>query len=186
MSASATPSFPLYILTPRLVLRNFTPDDLPTLHALLSDPDVMRFSVAGPSPSQDATRTILDGHVASYAAHGIGKWAVALRATGEVIGYCGVAMEPVHDLTPEPELGYRLLPQFQGQGYATEAARAALDHCLTLVGLPRVLGIVEPENAASARVLVKLGMTLQGSTVWHGKNVDVYAIDNLASRAATT
>ena len=102
-----------------------------------------------------------------------------------MIGYCGVAMEPVHDLTPEPELGYRLFPQFQGQGYATEAAKAALDHCLTLVGLPRILGIVEAENAGSARVLVKLGMTLQGSTVWHGKTVEIYAIDKPAPHPAT-
>ena len=185
MSVPADPIFPLYILTPRLVLRDFTPDDLPALHALLSDPEVMRFSVAGPSPSLEATRAILEGHLASYATYGIGKWSVALRATGEMIGYCGVAMEPVHDLTPEPELGYRLFPQFQGQGYATEAAKAALVHCLTLVGLPRILGIVEPENAASARVLIKVGMTLQGATVWHGKTVDVYAIDKPATPLAT-
>ncbi len=177
MSASTHEIFPLYILTPRLVLRNLTPDDLPVLHALLSDPEVMRFSVAGPSPSLEATRVILEGCIASYAAHGFGKWAVAFRASGEVIGYCGVAVEPVHEITPEPELGFRLFPKFQGQGYATEAGKAALQHCLSLVGLPRILGIVEQGNTASVRVLVKLGMNFQGATVRHGKNVDIYAID---------
>ena len=137
----------------------------------------MRFSPDGPSASLEDTRAILEKHLASYRAHGIGKWAVALRADGTVIGHCGVAMEPVHGLTPEPELGYRLRPEFQGKGYATEAAKAALEHCLMLVGLPRILGIVEPANTASARVLLKLGLTLQGQTVWHGKTVAIYAID---------
>ena len=177
MNAPADTVFPLYILTPRLVLRNWTLEDLPVAHALYSDPEVMRWSPGGPSPSPEGTRAILEAHIASCAKHGFGKWAVALRATGEVIGYCGVAMEPVHDLTPEPELGYRLFPRFQGQGYATEAAKAALEHCLWLVGLPRILGIVEPANVASVRVLQKLGMILQGRTLWHGKTVEVYAAD---------
>ncbi len=177
MSVPTAQTFPLYILTPRLVLRNWTLDDLPAAHAIYSHPEVMRWSPAGPSPSLEATRAILEEHLASYAQHGIGKWAVALRATGEVIGYCGVAMELVHGLTPEPELGYRLLPEFQGQGYATEAARAALTHCLTLVGLPRILGLVEPANVASVRVLLKLGMIWQGRMNWRGKTVDLYAID---------
>ena len=179
MSAPTTHYFPLYILTPRLVLRNWTLEDLPVAHALYSDPEVMRFSPDGPSPSLEATRTILAGHIASYVAHGIGRWAVALRANGEVIGECGVTMEPVHGLTPEPELGYRLRTEFQKHGYATEAAKAALQHCLSLVGLPRILGIVELENTTSARTLLKLGLALQGQTVWRGKTVEVYAIDRL-------
>lgn len=177
MSAPTDGFFPLYVVTPRLVLRTWTLDDLPAAHTIYSHPEAMRWSPAGPSPSSEATRAILEGHFASYAQHGIGKWAVALRASGEIIGDCGVVMVPVHDLTPEPELGYRLLPEFQGQGYATEAGKAALAHCLTLVGLPRVLGIVEPANAASVRVLLKLGMTFQGQTLWHGKTVEIYAID---------
>lgn len=177
MSAPADPLFPLYILTPRLVLRHWTLDDLPAAHAIYSHPEVMRWSLEGPSPSLDATRAIIEGHLASYKTHGIGKWALALRASGEVIGYCGVAMESLHGSTPAPELGYRLLPPYQGQGYATEAARAALDHCLSLVGLPRILGLVESANAPSVRVLQKLGLTLQGQTSWHGRTVDIYAID---------
>ena len=177
MSAPDDRIFPLYILTPRLVLRNWTLDDLPVAHALYADPEVMRFSSTGPSASPEQTRTILEGHLASYLRYGVGKWAVALRADGTVIGQCGVAMEPVRDLAPEPELGYRLLPEFQGRGYATEAARAALAHCLTLVGLPRIRGLVEPANTGSVRVLLKSGMTLQSRTTWRGKTVDVYAID---------
>ena len=46
-----------------------------------------------------------------------------------------------------------------------------------LVGLPRILGIVEPDNTASVRVLLKVGMTLQGETLWQGKAVHIYAID---------
>ncbi len=177
MSAPTDTLFPLYILTPRLVLRNWTLDDLPVAHALYSHPEVMRWSPDGPSPSLESTRTIIEGYIASYKKYGIGKWAVAIRATGEVIGHCGVAMEPVHGLAPEPELGYRLLPPFQGQGYATEASKAALEHCLSLLGLPRVLGIVEPANTASIRVLLKLGMTFQGQMDWRGRAVEIYAID---------
>ena len=179
MSAPDDRIFPLYILTPRLVLRNWTLDDLPAAHALYSNPEIMRWSAAGPSASLEDTRAILEGHIASYRQHGIGGWAVALRADGTVIGKCGVAMKSVHGLRPEPELGYRLLPEFQGQGYATEAARAALEHCLKLVGLPRILSLVEPANTASVRVLLKLGMIWRGQTTWRGKTVDIYAIDKV-------
>ena len=177
MSAPRDDFFPLYILTPRLVLRTWTLDDLPAAHAIYADPEVMRFSPHGPSPSIEATRAILEGHFAAYAKDGFGRWTVALRASGEIIGECGVTMAPVHGITPEPELGYRLRPGFQGQGYATEAARAALEHCLSLVGLPRIFGIVEPANTASMRVLLKVGMSFRGETLWHGNTVSIYAID---------
>lgn len=177
MSAASPAPFPLFMLTPRLVLRHFALDDLEAAHALYSDPEVMRFSVSGPSASVEATRAILEANIASYAEHRFGKWAVALRTNGEFIGYCGVALATVDGPAPAPELGYRLFPKFQGHGYATEAGKVALEHCFSLLRLPRVLGLVEPENHASVRVLHKLGMTRQRQIVWHGKTTDVYAVE---------
>ena len=177
MSADSPAPFPLFMLTPRLVLRQFTLDDLEAAHALYSDPEVMRFSSSEPSTSLEATRAILEAHLASYAEHNFGKWAVAVRTTGEFIGYCGVALATIDGPESEPELGFRLLPRFQGQGYATEAGKVALDHCFSFLRLPRVLGVVEPGNQPSVRVLLKLGMTYQRQTLWHGKTTDVYAAD---------
>lgn len=156
-----------------MLLREFTPADLVAVHALLSCPQVMRFSASGPlTPAQ--SRKWLEGVLAAYAEHGFGKWAVVLRATSEVIGCCGPALTVI-DGPPERELGYRLRPEHWGGGLATEAAAAALDHCFMHLGFTSLLGFVEPANTASARVLTKIGMTYQRGAVWRGHPVDIYA-----------
>lgn len=163
------------IETARLVLREFAPEDFPAVHALFSCPQVMRFSVSGPlTPTQSRER--LDDFLRAYAEHGFGKWAIVLRATGEVIGGCGPALTVIDDEggLPARELGYRLRTEHWGRGLATEAAGAALDHCFKRLRFPHVLGFVEPANVASVRVLTKIGMRPQRNAVWHGRPVDVF------------
>ena len=163
---------PFSLRTPRLVLREFVATDFDSLHALLSCPRVMKFSGTGVlTPTQCRER--LAHYIASHAAQGFGKWAVTLADSGEVIGYCGVELTTVED-APVRELGFRFRPEFWGLGYATEAGRAALNHCFTTLGWTEVFAFVEPENTRSVHVLTKLGFRFQRATQWQHLQVHLY------------
>ncbi|HXC16818.1 MAG TPA: GNAT family N-acetyltransferase, partial [Holophagaceae bacterium] len=92
--------------------------------------------------------------LASYARHGHGLMAVVLKATGEPIGMCGLLKR---DNLDHPDLGYAFLPEFWSKGYAMEAAKATLDHGAKVLGFRTILAIVSQGNAASIKLLEKLG-----------------------------
>ncbi|MCD6050909.1 MAG: ynaD [Verrucomicrobia bacterium] len=96
-----------------------------------------------------------------------------LRERNEVIGMCGVSVTVV-DGPPTPELGYRLIKSMWGKGYAMEAGRATLDYWFNEVKLPELMAFVEPANAASVKVLEKLGFTYLREASWHGKTVKTF------------
>ncbi|MBI5773222.1 MAG: GNAT family N-acetyltransferase [Verrucomicrobia bacterium] len=164
------------ICTPRLLLREFVTADFPAVHALLSCPQVMEFSPTGPLSSAQC-RDRLDGFITAYAEYGFGKWAIVTQELGEVIGYCGLELTAI-DGPPVPELGFRLRAESWGQGYATEAARGALDHGFDILGFRDLLAFVEPANFRSVRVLTKLGFAFQRSAQWHGHPVDIFQTSN--------
>ena len=102
-----------------------------------------------------------------WSEHAFGLWALELRATGEIIGFTGVA----HPLwfpayAHEVEAGWRLHPSHWRHGYATEAARAAVDAAFTQLPLERLISLIDPENTPSIAVATRLGMTL-ATTVDH-------------------
>jgi RimJ/RimL family protein N-acetyltransferase len=158
--------------TGRLVLRRFTLADLEPLAAIHADPDVMRF-FGGPRTVEQTRRRLLD-FLDAYERVGFSKWAVVLRETGELVGRCGPAVEHVEGGS-EVELGYDLAKRFWGQGFATEAAAASLDHCFSVLGLTRVVSIIHPDNTASVRVARKLGMTEERAVVWRDQSLRLYA-----------
>jgi [ribosomal protein S5]-alanine N-acetyltransferase len=166
------------IETERLVLREFQRADLEALARILSDPAVMKFSLTGVS-SVDQVREKIESFLACYQVFGFGKWAVVLRESSELLGYCGIAVEQI-DGNDEKELGYRLDSKYWGRGLATEAASAAIKCGFERFNLPYILGIVECENIASVRVLEKVGMRHQKITIFHKVKMDVYRINAAA------
>lgn len=158
--------------TERLIIREFTPSDVEALSQILAKPEVMLFSPTGTlSPEQTSLK--IQSFIDSYQNYGYGKWAVIYRLTGQLIGYCGIAVEEIEG-KQENELGYRFDSEFWGQGLATEAAMECLKYGLEKLRLKYLLGIVEPENRASVGVLVKIGMEFVKETVWCDKIVHVY------------
>ncbi len=148
----------LPIVTKRLIIRPCTEADLEGLHAVWSDPEVM-----GPVPSKaydwEQSRARLGEKISHQERYGFSKWAVAEKASGKVIGECGV-----HYLEggPDIELGYKLARARWGRGLAAEAAQA----CLTWAREERperVVAIVDPVNTRSVRVLDKIGMVRDGT-----------------------
>src|SRR5690606_19209829 len=103
--------------TERLIARRLSHQDVPALTAMLSDPEVMKFSVRGVC-DEEATRKFVDWCLECYASHGIGPWALCEKESGNFIGFCGVGPELVGDVE-EINLGYRLARRFWHQGYAT-------------------------------------------------------------------
>ena len=105
--------------------------------------------------------------------HGFGLWAVELRTTHEVLGAAG--LNHLAD-TPEIEVGYRFLREHWGRGYATEAARAAIQFGLGELRLERIVAVTLPTNRPSRHVMEKCGMTFVGVMNVYGRAQVKYAI----------
>jgi len=150
------------LVSDRVALRRFTPADLGTFVAYRSDPDVARYqSWDAPYPLAEGERMISD--LRDLHPDTAGQWfqfAMILRSTNELIGDCASGTDA--DDPRQAEIGFTLRPQFQGRGYATEGARALLGYLFGARGKHRVTAGCDPRNAASARVLERLGMRREG------------------------
>lgn len=142
--------------TERLILRELTAADADFIFELVNDPDWLRnIGDRGVRNAEDACRYIKEGPVASYRQHGFGLWAVDLRELEAPVGICGLIQR---DYLDYPDIGFAFLPEYRGQGYATESALAVMEYARRVLGIGRVLAIVSPGNADSIRLLDKLGM----------------------------
>jgi ribosomal-protein-alanine N-acetyltransferase len=150
---------PLPILTPRIELRNFRPDDFAGVHAYASDPMVTLFTSFGPN-TEDETRAFLDAACkdASVQPRQNHSLAAIDRESGALFAGCGLLGrgERVH------EIGYVLNRDWWGQGFATEIVGALLAFGFGELSAHRIYARVAPENGASSRVLTRHGFRLEG------------------------
>jgi RimJ/RimL family protein N-acetyltransferase len=153
--------------TPRLRIRQFTPDDANRLFDLNSDPTVMRF--LGPAPSLETLRDeIIPFHLAVYQRFDrLGTWAAEERATGEFLGWFHFRAGPGED-TRNIDIGYRMRRATWNKGYATEGSAALIHMGFAELGVERVFAHTMTVNAASRRVMEKCGLTLVRTTPYDG------------------
>jgi [ribosomal protein S5]-alanine N-acetyltransferase len=145
--------------TERLLLRQLTSDDAGFILELLNDPSfIQNIGDRNVRTIEDACSYILNGPVKSYAKNGFGLHLVVLKETHESIGMCGLIKR---DTLDDVDIGYALLPDFWFNGYAVEAARATKTYAKEVIGLKRIVAIVDPANAGSIRVLEKLGLQFE-------------------------
>lgn len=145
------------LTTQRLLLRQWTDADRDPFARLSADPEVMRWF---PAPATAAeSDALVDREVARIDENGWGLWAVELRATGAFLGFVGLAPDAFTGAVDQVEIGWRLTSAHWGNGYATEAGRAALAHAFDVVGLPEVVSFTTAGNVASRRVMERLGLT---------------------------
>lgn len=161
--------------TERLILRQLTDADVAPMAKILGDPEVMRYSVRGVL-SEGATAEFVYWAGQCYALHGFGPWAVVEKASGTLLGFCALNQESV-DGAEEVEIGYRLAPQFWGQGMATEVVRATLAYGFERLGLPSIIAIVQPANVASVRVIQKVGFNAFVYSQYHRLGVRIYRLN---------
>jgi [ribosomal protein S5]-alanine N-acetyltransferase len=142
------------LTTERLVLRPVTAPDQPGLLAHWTAPDVRRFLFDGAILSGAEITGTIEDSARDFAAAGYGLWLIREADGTGLVGTAG--LRPLEDLGLE--VYYSLAPGAWGKGYATEAARAVVEHALGLLGLPEVLAEVDEGNAASVAVVERLGM----------------------------
>jgi ribosomal-protein-alanine N-acetyltransferase len=143
------------LTTERLVLRPVTLRDHALLMAHWTAPEVRLFLFDGGIMSEDEVTEAIEDSSRDFAAAGYGLWLIQEQDRAELVGTAG--LRPLEDLGLE--IFYSLAPRSRGRGYATEAARAVVEHALDTLGLPEVLAEVDEGNTASIRVIERLGLT---------------------------
>lgn len=142
--------------TERLYLREFIETDAANILALLNSPGWLEFIGDRQVYTIEQAKTaIANNYRRHYAEHGFGFWAVCLKADDTFIGMCGLVKR---DLLEDVDIGYALLPEYVGQGYAYEAAQATLNYGYQVLKLPKIVAICDEDNVASVGLLTKLGL----------------------------
>jgi ribosomal-protein-alanine N-acetyltransferase len=159
--------------TERLLLREFVPDDVDALAAVISDPETMRFY---PEPRDRAgVESWIERNRRRYRDDGHGLWAMVLKSSGEVVGDCGLARQTVDDVD-EIEIGYHVRRDLWGRGLAPEAAAACRDYGFERLGAKQLISLIRPENLPSRRVAEKVGLSLWKEVMWRDLPHCVYVI----------
>ncbi len=154
--------------TERLSLREFTPLDAPFLLRLVNEPGWIRnINDPGVRTVDDALSWAEGRLFKAYRELGHGFWALERREDGVLVGMCGLFKRPA---LPEPDIGYALLAEHEGQGYALEAARGCVAHAKAALGWPVLMAITAVHNTPSVALLAKLGFVEQGQEQLEGYN----------------
>ena len=170
MSASLAPGLQT-LRTKRLLLRPFTEGDAPAYQALVSDPEVLRYTGENPVTSTEEALAILRTRpLRDYAVHGFGRMACVHLESNELIGFCG--LKRLEEFDNEVDIGYRFVARYWGLGLASESATALYAHGKNELQLARIIGFVMPENTGSVRVLEKLGMRREKAIRFPGASSD--------------
>jgi len=149
--------------TARLTLRPPAEADADFFVRLLNDTDWLRFiGDRGVRNSADARSYIEEKLLPSFRQRGFGLWVVESRAEGNALGICGLLKR---DTLDDVDVGFAFLPEARGLGYGTEAARRVLAFATADLGLSRIVAITVPANAASARLLERLGLSYERTMV---------------------
>jgi RimJ/RimL family protein N-acetyltransferase len=164
----------MILQTPRLLLRELTPQDADAVAQVLSDPETMRHY---PAPYDRAgVEQWIERNRQRYQNDGVGLWAMKLKQTEEVIGDCGILLQQVEG-ERFYEIGYHLRRDQWHQGLATEAAIACRDWAFAHLKTNRLISLIRPENLPSRRVAERNGMTVWKEVNWRGLPHCVYSIE---------
>ena len=163
---------PPTIETERLTLRPLAPGDLDAMSALLGDAEALVHW--GDPLDRAGARDWIERNIARYEEAGIGRCAIVLRESGELVGDCGLIPTTVEEVA-EIELGWIVAASQQARGIATEAGVAWRDHAFTALGLERIVSMISEDNIASRRVAEKLGLRVERPAVWGGSPMLMYS-----------
>lgn len=156
--------------TARLRLRRLVPGDFHALCRVLQDPEAM--TAYEHAFSDEEVWEWLERQRSRYEQYSFGLWAVVLRETGEVVGQCGLTMQPWGD-RQVLEVGYLFERAHWHRGYATEAAAACKQYAFDVLGAEEVFSIIRDSNLPSQAVARRSGMALRGRECKHYYGVDM-------------
>lgn len=161
------------IETERLKFRRLTIDDLPMLIEQRSDPEVNKYLGGMRLQNPEAIEKRLNFYISCYEKFGFGNCAMIWKEDGRVIGTAG--LQPLED-TGEIEVGYSMIKEFWGRGIGTEAARGWLEYGFNVAGLERIVAVAMVGNAASRRIMEKLGMSFEKDEMHYDELCAYYGI----------
>ncbi|MDQ3982203.1 MAG: GNAT family N-acetyltransferase [Actinomycetota bacterium] len=164
------------IETARLLIRLPKDEDAEPYLAIHSDPEVTRW-LSGKAQSVEDELERITRRRELQRQDGFTMWTVEEKESREVVGLAGLFA--VEGKGPDIEVAYHFRKDRWGRGYATEAARACLDYGFDVVRLERIVGLVVPENRASARVLEKCGMRLVGPARHYDTDLLKYELERV-------
>lgn len=156
--------------TERLYLRKMNQGDYEALCRILQDAEAM-YAYEG-AFSDTEVQEWLDRQISRYEKWGFGMWAAVLKETGEMIGQCGLTMQPWKG-KEVLEIGYLFQRAYWHKGYATEAARACKKYAFETLNASEVCSIIRDTNTASRKVAVRNGMAAEDSWIKHYRGVDM-------------
>ncbi len=156
--------------TERLLLRPWRDDDVAAFAELSADPAVMEFLL--PFADRAAGEAWAARARRHWDEHGFGQWVVEIPGEASFAGVVGLARTAYEaHFTPAVEIAWRLARAYWGRGYASEAARAALDYGFGELGLAEIVAVTVPANQRSRRVMERLGMTRMPADDYDHPNV---------------
>ncbi|MBU1435737.1 MAG: GNAT family N-acetyltransferase [Gammaproteobacteria bacterium] len=148
-----------FLQSDRLAFYQLTLADSALMLRLLNEESFLRnIGDRGVRTLAQAEQYLQDGPLRSYQQHGFGMYRVVRKADGVNIGLAGLVFREYLGI---PDVGYALLPEFSGAGYASEAALAVYLYGKTVLNLPAIVGIVAPDNLASKKILEKIGLVTE-------------------------
>jgi [ribosomal protein S5]-alanine N-acetyltransferase len=159
--------------TERLHLRRLTPDDAVELYRCTGDGAVMRYWHPGPDADVADTARRIAQIGEHWERHGFGDYAVVARDSGALVGLAGL-----HRIAGvvEVNVGYALLPSCWRLGLGAELCRALLVHGFTTLGLPEIVAVIDPRNAASVSLAERCGLSFRRELTWQGQPRVLHAI----------
>lgn len=167
--------------TVRLILRPFEPSDAEAAFRWLGDSVVMRFTPSGPDKCIEETRARLAGYQNHQRAHGFSKWLILERDSGVAIGDSGLLVLQDYGWV---DLGFRFAQPYWVKGLATEVASAWIHTAFDDLGVSRLGAFVHPQNAASIRVLEKVGFRVERHGMVMGMDSIVFSLEGKAGEGS--
>lgn len=163
------------IETDRLTISHFSVDDAAFILKLVNSPGWLQYiGDRNVKSLDDARRYLENGPLKSYLQNGFGLYRVALKSTNTSIGMCGlIKRQELEDI----DIGFALLPAYAGQGYAHEAALAILNYATNHLGFQRIAAITLVDNAASMKLLQKLGLRFEKMVRMNNEELAFLAIE---------
>lgn len=157
--------------TDRLRIREMVQSDLDALCKIMCDEEVMQATYES-SFSTEEVQGWLNRQLKRYEAYGFGLWAVVLKETNEMIGQCGLTLQPWRD-EQVLEIGYLFQKAYWHKGYASEAAIACKKYAFTHLNVNSVYSIIRNTHLASQNVAVRNGMKILDKSTKNFRNVDM-------------
>ena len=155
--------------TDRLHIRPFIESDVGPYARIVADSEVMRYIADGRTHSYKEAKEYIEGCMVKQADLGYSRYAVVLKESMELMGFCGYA-----HFNGDLDFGWRLERRSWRKGYGTEAANEVLRYGLEVLNFPLIVAISYPANLASTRIMQKIGMDFDGYRSINGKSIIRY------------